>query len=823
MRTKDDVRYESKDIVIPILGMTCAGCVKKIENALSRIEGVEKVSVNLLSEKASLRVKDLKEEVIHKIVETVTDHGYEVPVQKAVFLVRNLSMISSKTLVEKAIKRIPGVISVSLSHVTDQIEIEFLPTIFSLEDVKRRLEGLGLDVFEVGEEEAGSYEEIRRTREEKDLTRRFFVSAIFSALILVDMFSHFIYHGHSRHFVNLILFLFTTPVFFYGGAKFHKAFFRSVPRLSFDMNSLISVGSGSAYFFSSLNTFLPYFVKSYQFTDVYYETSAIIITLVLLGRILESKAKKKAYEALKNLASLLPKKARVLRNGKDLEVLTKEIEEGDIVIIKPGERIPADGIIVDGYGTLDESSITGEATPKVKKVGDFLFASTLNQAGSFKLRVTSSGKDTLLFRIIAIIKEVEAHKPPIQILADKVASVFVPIIFGIATVAFLSWYLFGHPLSFSLMIFVSTLIVACPCALGLATPIAIFVAGTNAAKEGLLIKNGAALEVARKINYFVFDKTGTLTYGVPEVKNVYAFEPITKKELLLLSASLERNSEHPLAKAIFEYAKKEGLELLEPKNFHYVPGQGVIGNVDSKMVAIGTLSFIKSMGIEGLDQLENAYSELTKEGNTVVVVAIEGKASGFIAIGDKLREDAAQVIENLKRKEIKVALLTGDSKEVAKSLAKKIGIDEVFAEVLPDQKSERIQDLKKKGYLVAMIGDGINDAPALATADIGFAMGKGTDIAAKTADVILINDDLKAIPKFIKLSSATHTVIKQNLFWAFFYNFSLIPVAAGTLYPFFGILLKPIYASIAMTISSLFVVMNSLRLKKLNLDREGDR
>jgi Cu+-exporting ATPase len=455
-----------------------------------------------------------------------------------------------------------------------------------------------------------------------------------------------------------------------------------------------------------------------------------------------------------------------------------------------------------------------KACPLRKKPGDTVIGSTLNKAGSFKFRVTNVGKDTVFSKIIQLVKDSLASKPPIQKLADKVASVFVPIVISIATLSFIIWYLLGYGFTFALMNFIATLIVACPCALGLATPTAIVVAAGKSAEMGILIKNGNALEIANKINLVVFDKTGTITYGKPEVTDIIKLGNLTEDEILRLSASVERNSEHPLAEAIVRYARVRNLKLYEPKNFFSVPGQGVLADVDSSEVAVGNLTFMSNLGIDA-KKFENTIDILSNEGKTPVFIAVDKRIVGIIAIADTIKHDAKETILNLKKLGIDVAILTGDNYKTARAIANKIGVDKVFAEVLPEQKSEKIEELKKSGYIVAMVGDGINDAPALAKADVAIAIGSGTEVASATADIILLKDDIKGVLQLIKISSKTYKIIKQNLFWAFFYNIILIPIAAGVLYPFTGLLLKPVFASLSMSFSSILVVTNSLRIKKI--------
>jgi Cu+-exporting ATPase len=629
------------------------------------------------------------------------------------------------------------------------------------------------------------------------------------------MLSHFFHHFGDRTVVNYILFLLTTPVMFYGGGKFFRSFLAGIRHLSADMNTLIAIGTGSAYLYSVVATFIPSVFTSIGRTpDVYYETSAVIITLILLGRLLEARARAQTTTAIKKLSSLQPKTATLVKDGEEITVQVKDIKPGDIVLVKPGERIPVDGIIIEGFASVDESVITGESMPVEKKPGDTVIGSTLNKAGSFKFRVTNVGKDMVFSKIIQLVKDSLASKPPIQKLADKVASVFVPIVISIATLSFIIWYLLGYGFTFALMNFIATLIVACPCALGLATPTAIVVAAGKSAEMGILIKNGKALEIANKINLVVFDKTGTITYGKPEVTDIIKLGNLTEDEILRLSASVERNSEHPLAEAIVRYARVRNLKLYEPKNFFSVPGQGVLADVDSSEVAVGNLTFMSNLGIDA-KKFENTIDILSNEGKTPVFIAVDKRIVGIIAIADTIKHDAKETILNLKKLGIDVAILTGDNYKTARAIANKIGVDKVFAEVLPEQKSEKIEELKKSGYIVAMVGDGINDAPALAKADVAIAIGSGTEVASATADIILLKDDIKGILQLIKISSKTYKIIKQNLFWAFFYNIILIPIAAGVLYPFTGLLLKPVFASLSMSFSSILVVTNSLRIKKI--------
>jgi Cu+-exporting ATPase len=801
-------------IEIPIVGMTCASCVLKVQNNLQKLPGVKNAIVNLVTEKAMIEIAPDTELNLKDVIKSVRAIGYDVAIQKISIPVEGLASASA-SIVESSISKLNGIVNVNINPATENITVEFVPTIISVENIKSEIEKFGFKVPHLAEEDVELYEEIIKKREYEDLKKRFIFSSILTSLILLDMLSHFFHHFGDRTVVNYILFLLTTPVMFYGGGKFFRSFLAGIRHLSADMNTLIAIGTGSAYLYSVVATFIPSVFTSIGRTpDVYYETSAVIITLILLGRLLEARARAQTTTAIKKLSSLQPKTATLVKDGEEITVQVKDIKPGDIVLVKPGERIPVDGIIIEGFASVDESVITGESMPVEKKPGDSVIGSTLNKAGSFKFRVTNVGKDTVFSKIIQLVKDSLASKPPIQKLADKVASVFVPIVISIATLSFIIWYLLGYGFTFALMNFIATLIVACPCALGLATPTAIVVASGKSAEMGILIKNGNALEIANKINLVVFDKTGTITYGKPEVTDIIKLGNLTEDEILRLSASVERNSEHPLAEAIVRYARVRNLKLYEPKNFFSVPGQGVLADVDSSEVAVGNLTFMSNLGIDA-KKFENMIDILSNEGKTPVFIAVDKRIVGIIAIADTIKHDAKETILNLKKLGIDVAILTGDNYKTARAIANKIGVDKVFAEVLPEQKSEKIDELKKSGYIVAMVGDGINDAPALAKADVAIAIGSGTEVASATADIILLKDDIKGVLQLIKISSKTYKIIKQNLFWAFFYNIILIPIAAGVLYPFTGLLLKPVFASLSMSFSSILVVTNSLRIKKI--------
>jgi len=577
------------------------------------------------------------------------------------------------------------------------------------------------------------------------------------------------------------------------------------------MNTLIAMGTLSAYLYSSAVTFFPDFFRFLGGEPkIYFDTSAIIITLILFGRYLELLAKGRVSEAIKKLMKLGAKTARLIDDGKEKEVPVEEVQVGDVILVKPGEKIPVDGEVLKGRSSVDESLVTGESMPVTKELGSKVIGSTINLSGMLKFKATKVGKETLLAQIIKMVEQAQASKAPIQRLADLVSSYFVPIVIIIAFLTFAVWLFFGPAPAFifALVNFVAVLIIACPCALGLATPLAIMIGTGNAAQRGVLIKDAATLEIAHKIKAIILDKTGTLTKGRPELTDIIALDG-ERKEILQLAASLEQYSEHHLARPILEQARAEKLKLFEVKNFEAVAGKGV----KSDLGAVGNRGLMKDLNLS-LADTEQDMAQLESEGKTVVILASANKIKGLIAIADTLKNESAKTVRALEKKGIEVWLITGDNEKVARAIAQQVGIKNIMAEVLPQEKAEKVKALQKTGKLVAMAGDGINDAPALAQADLGIAMGEGTDIAMESAEITLMRGDLTLIPEMIALSRRTLTIIKQNLFWAFFYNVAFIPVAAGVLYPFFGILLNPIFAAAAMAFSSLSVVLNSLRLKR---------
>ena len=666
--------------------------------------------------------------------------------------------------------------------------------------------------------------ELIEKKKQKKLIQKLIVGIVLS--IIIFLISMKIIPGISAlsdQVRFIILFALALPVQIWVGSQFYKGLVVIFKYRTADMNTLIAIGTLSAFIYSSIVTFFPkLFTRSGIELHVYFETAAIIITLILLGRFLEARAKGRASSAIKKLMQLEAKTARIIRNGKEVEIDIDLVEVGNIIVVRPGEKIPVDGILTDGASAIDESMVTGESIPVEKDKGDEVIGATLNTSGAFKFEATKVGRDTVLSQIIKLVEEAQGSKAPIQRLADTVASVFVPAVIGIAITTFIVWLIWGPDpsITFALVSFVAVLIIACPCALGLATPTAIMVGTGKGAENGILIKDATSLELAYKLNTIVLDKTGTLTKGKPVVTDIILGKnnpSYSSGELLKLSASSELQSEHPLGRAIIKKANESKLKLADPRNFKSITGKGIYAEVDGKKILKGNLALMKENNINLGDLVKTATS-IADDGKTPIFISIDGKAAGIIAVADTLKDNAKEVVEGLHRLGLEVVMLTGDNKNTANAIAKRAGIKRVLAEVLPGHKTEEVKKIQKEGKIVAMVGDGINDAPALVQADVGIAIGTGTDIAMESSSITLMKGNLEGVLKAILLSRNTIRVIKQNLFFSFFYNSILIPVAAGVLYPIIGILISPMYAAAAMALSSISVISNSLRLRKLKLN-----
>jgi Cu+-exporting ATPase len=809
---------ELERVDLPITGMSCASCAAKIEKGLANVEGVSQATVNFALEKATVFFHPAKTDVSH-LIDKIKDLGYGAKVDKVVLPIQGMTCASCVKKVERALSSINGVLQVSVNLATERAFIEYIPEAVSVRDLKKAVQDIGYQVLEVKEEDIVEKERLAREVELLKLRLKFIIGLTLLIPILILMYGAPLFEkwfGLSREVNFLIQFLLATPVQFWAGWQFYIGFWKAARHKTSDMNTLIAVGTSAAYLYSIIATFLPHlFMFKGLMVDVYFDTSAAIIVLILLGRFLEARAKGRVSEAIKKLIGLQPKRARVVRNGQEMDVPMEEIVLGDIVIVRPGEKIPVDGIIKEGYSSIDESMVTGESLPIEKKVGDTIIGATINKTGTFKFEATRIGKDTVLAQIIRLVQEAQGSKPPIARMVDVIASYFVPVVISIAILTFIVWYLFGPhlALTYAFLNFVAVLIIACPCALGLATPTSIMVGTGKGAENGILIRGAEALETAHRLNTIVLDKTGTLTKGEPSVTDIVESEGFTQKEILTLAASGEKGSEHPLGEAIVKKAKEEGLNLLNSKDFLAIAGHGIEATIESNRILLGNLRLMEEREIP-LNVLREKAEQLSSEGKTLMFLAVEKEAVGIIAVADTLKENSKKAVEALQRMGLEVVMITGDNQRTAKAIANQIGIDRVLAEVLPERKAGEVKRLQAEGKKVGMVGDGINDAPALAQADVGIAIGTGTDVAIESSDITLIGEDLRGVVTAIALSRATIRNIKQNLFWAFVYNTVLIPVAAGVLFPFFGILLNPIFAAGAMAFSSVTVVSNALRLRR---------
>ncbi|MRR17697.1 MAG: copper-translocating P-type ATPase [Deltaproteobacteria bacterium] len=822
----------SDKVQLTIQGMTCATCVRRVEEGLRDTPGVLAASVNFATEKAQVEYDKNKTDVA-ALENKVRDLGYEAFVdtaglnqEKVTISVGGMTCAACVRRVENALREVEGVLEASVNLATGRATVIHKARWAGVSALARAVTEHGYEFL--GELTDSSVDPIEasRVRELRDLTLKVVCGAVLSVIIFFGSMQHwfgfldFVPHQVMR----TVMFVLTAPAVFWVGSRFFVGAWKAARQKTTDMNTLVAVGAFSAYAYSAAATFFPHFFERAGVAPhVYYDGAAMIVTLILLGRLLEARAKGRTSAAIKALIGLKPKTAHVLRDGQEVEVAVESLMAGDVVVVKPGEKVPVDGVVLSGQSTLDESMLTGESMPVAKEAGQKVYAATMNKTGSFTLRATGVGSETMLAHIIRMVEEAQGSKAPIQRLADQVASIFVPVVFVIAFVTFIIWYLVPADTGFSraLINFVSVLVIACPCALGLATPTAIMVGTGLGAQSGILIKGGEALEKIHRLSVIVFDKTGTLTRGEPEVTDVLAAAGYNERDVLSVAAALERASEHPLAQAILKRAETDGIAPGQAENFLALSGMGASGLVDGKPCLIGNRLLMNEQGVSvaSLDDSAAALAPradaLAAEGKTVVYVAREKETIGLIALADVPNPSARKAVENLKRRGLKVAMVTGDNAGTAAGIAAQLGIERVMAEVLPGNKADEIRKLQSEGEVVGMVGDGINDAPALAAADVGIAIGAGTDVAIEAADITLIRDDLAAVPEAIALSFSTMRVIRQNLFWAFIYNVIGIPIAAGVLYPFFGVLLNPEFAAAAMALSSVSVVSNSLRLKRV--------
>jgi len=821
----DGSKEKLERIDLPISGMSCASCAARIEKGLAGLEGVSQATVNFAAEKATVFFRP-EQTNLSNLIEKVKDLGYGAKWERITLPIQGMTCASCVNKVEKALRSAKGVLQVNVNLATERASIEFIPEMVSIRDLKKVVKDIGYQVLDVRvgdstlrEEDIVEKERLVREAELSRLKLKFIIGALLLAPILFLMYGASFLEKRIglSHQANFFLqFLLATPVQFWAGLQFYVGFWKATKNKTSDMNTLIAVGTSAAYLYSLIVTFVPHWimVRGLEMM-VYYDTSAAIIVLILLGRFFEARAKGKTSEAIKKLIGLQPKTARVIRDGHEVDIPVEEVTPGDIVVVRPGEKIPVDGMIEEGYSSVDESMVTGESLPVEKKTGDAVIGATINKTGMLKFEATKVGRDTVLSQIVRLVQEAQGSKPPIARMADIIASYFVPVVISIAIITFITWYFFGPPptLTYAFLNFIAVLIIACPCALGLATPTSIMVGTGKGAENGILIRGAEALETAHRLNTIVLDKTGTLTKGKPSVTEVIETKKFKSKEILIYAASAERGSEHPLGEAIVKKAKEEGVNLFDGKDFQAIAGFGIEATVDSKKILLGNAKLMEEKGV-GLEGLAEKAQRLSNEGKTSMFLAVDGEAAGIIAVADTLKENSKKAVEAFHRMGLEVVMLTGDNERTASAIANQIEVDRVLADVLPEKKAEEVKKLQSEGKKVGMVGDGINDAPALAQADVGIAIGTGTDVAMESSDITLIGGDLRGIVTAISLSKATIRNIKQNLFWAFAYNTILIPVAAGVLFPFFGILLNPIFAALAMALSSVTVVSNALRLRR---------
>ncbi len=808
---------------LPVTGMTCANCAMNIERSVKKLDGVKDTNVNFASEQATVSF-DPKQLHLKDVVQNIHDSGYNIATANVELPVTGMTCANCAMNIERALnKKVQGIVNASANFAMERVYVEYIPSITNVDDIVSAIKKAGYGAIPPDETlEGEDAEQAARNAEIKDQTRKFAIGVLFAfPLFVLSMMRDFNLIGPWSHmpWVNWLFFALATPVQFYTGWDYYVGGFKSLKNKSANMDVLVAMGSSVAYFYSLSVLLFPFIGK-----HVYFETSAVIITLIKLGKMLEARTKGKTGGAIRKLIGLQPKTATVLENGVESEVPLIRIKKDDIIIVRPGERVPVDGIIIQGESAVDESMLSGEPLPVDKRANDTVIGGTINGEGLLKFKATRVGKETALAQIIKLVQEAQGSKAPIQALADRVAAIFVPFVIVIALITYALWWGITGEFVPSMIRLVAVLVIACPCALGLATPTAIMAGTGKGAEKGILFKKSEALENATKLDTIVLDKTGTITMGKPAVIDVISFDPAieTENELLKLGASVEKGSEHPVGKAIVKEAKKRGLDLFEPENFKASGGFGVEATINGDFLKLGKPLWFHEFGID-VDKANEKINELQSEGKTVMVLARDKALSGLISVSDTLKPESKDAIEKLHQQNLKVVMLTGDNLRTAATIASQVNIDDVFAEVRPEDKSSKIKDLQKKGQKTGMVGDGINDAPALAQADVGLAIGTGTDVAIETADVILSSGSLEGVSNAISLSRATMRTIRQNLFWAFGYNILLIPIAAGILQPFdvfpdFLRQLHPILAALAMALSSISVVSNSLLLYKTEVE-----
>ncbi len=820
----------TRQLTVPVIGMTCANCVASVERNSKKASGVADAAVNFASEKLTISYDPAiqkPKEVLVDVMARVEKAGYTIPVAEIDLPITGMTCANCVATVERTLNRLDGVVEATVNFASEKASVRYIPGTIDRGEMAAAVRKAGYDVVEAAEgEEAEDAEAAARAAEIRHQQTRLIVGIIFSLpLFLFSMSRDLGFLGHWAHdaWVNWLFLILATPVQFYVGWDYYTGAYKSLRNGSANMDVLVAMGSSVAYLYSVAVLIAKTLGSSALGDHVYFETSAVIITLIVLGKLLEAQAKGQTSAAIKKLMGLQAKTARVVRGGEEMDIPIANVIVGDRVIVRPGEKIPVDGVVVSGGSSVDESMLTGESLPVSKAEGDKVIGATLNKQGLLQFEATAVGRQTALAQIVKLVEQAQGSKAPIQRVVDQVSAYFVPAVIGLAVLTFVVWYFAGAGFVPALLRLIAVLVIACPCAMGLATPTSIMVGVGKGAENGILFKNSAALEQAHKLQVIVLDKTGTITRGEPSVTDVVSSEQsaVNGEQLLRLAASAERGSEHPLGEAIVRAAKAQGLALAEPSGFQAIAGHGIGAQVDGHAVLLGNLRLMEQEKV-GLNGLGPKATKLQEEAKTVMWLAVDGQASALIGVADTIKEGSKEAIAAMHKLGLQVAMVTGDNQATANAIAAEVGIDRVFAEVLPGDKAQHVAALQKEGYRVAMVGDGINDAPALAQADVGIAIGTGTDVAMETADVTLMRGDLRSVSQAIALSKATMRNIRQNLGWAFGYNIALIPIAAGILAPFawapdFLQQLHPILAAGAMAFSSISVVTNALRLRRVKV------
>lgn len=824
-------------LVLPITGMTCSHCAATVKEKIEGLPGITRADVNIPMSEAHVSYKP-SEVGVPDIVKAIKAAGYGTEQAKLSLGIRGMHCASCVTKIEDELSRTPGVIKANVDLASESAMIEYIPSMVNISDVKRVVERLGYAAIESGTPQSAMSKPVAkpsgepvdenqaaRDREYKTLMRKFIFSAIISVPVIIFSYprlfglpDELMPGSDALRYIWIAMGFVTFPVLIWAGSQFYTGMWAALKNRSANMHTLIATGISAAWLYSLVASLFPDIFPKESLAEVFYDVVTVVVALVVLGMALEIRAKGRSSEAIKKLIGLQPKTARVVRDGNETDIPVEEVVLDDLILVRPGEKIPVDGIVEDGSSAVDESMITGEPIPVEKHKGDEVIGATINKTGSFKFRATKVGKDTALAQIIEMVQSAQNSKAPIQRVVDKVSGYFVPAVMIASVISFVIWYDFGPVpnLIYALIVFVTVLIIACPCALGLATPISLMVGIGKGAENGILIRSGEALETAKRIQTIILDKTGTITKGKPALTDVLTANGAAEDDVLAYAASVEKASEHPLGEAIIKGAADKGLKLYEPDDFKAIPGHGVQASVNGRGVLLGNLKLMKDRSIE-LAGLEESAQKLADEGKTPMFIAIDGKAAGIVGVADVLKNDSKEAISQFKKMGLEVVMITGDNLRTANAIAKQVGVDRVLAEVLPEDKAFNVQKLQNEGKVVAMVGDGINDAPALAQADIGLAIGTGTDVAIEASDITLVKGSLKGVVSAIQLSKATLKNIKQNLIGAFFYNTLGVPIAAGLLYPFFGILLSPILAGAAMAFSSVTVVTNANRLRNFKV------